>query len=449
MTSSFNRLRDFIQKRMRMSHIYQPVMIQELLQGGGRSSIRKIAGAFLARDESQLEYYEQITKIMPGKVLSSHGIVVRDGDEYCLTTDSSSLSLAERDELVRLCDEAIRTYLEKRGRAIYDHRRAALGYISGSLRYEVLKRAGFRCELCGVSADERAIEVDHIVPRKHGGEDDLTNLQALCFKCNANKGARDKFDFRVAELLLRINGAIWPSPLSKSLVLLNPDTSPGPTNTIQWLMGLFSCTHLTRKFEMATYDDNASPHSELPGPIQTRVKVFAFPLLKPIGKADAGSVPTPNQPVITAFFLPFGDDYRGGVSLATGWLAGPLGGARRIVVSKLADSGSVKIFSSGSALDGGPSLYLQSPEHHGHGAQFREIASFEPFGGSGGVRVATTSTTTGANLLISGAAPGGTDASVIKYDFVRPNAQSTTLEAVRLGQVWSGKASAPPTLGGD
>jgi hypothetical protein len=73
-----------------------------------------------------------------------------------------------------------------------------------------------------------------------------------------------------------------------------------------------------------------------PGPgIQARVKVFAFPLLKPIGKADAGSVPTPNQPVITAFFLPFGDDYRGGVSLSTGWLAGSLGGAKRIVVSKL------------------------------------------------------------------------------------------------------------------
>jgi len=34
------------------------------------------------------------------------------------------------------------------------------------------------------------------VPRKHGGKDDLTNFQALCFKCNANKGARDDEDFR-------------------------------------------------------------------------------------------------------------------------------------------------------------------------------------------------------------------------------------------------------------
>ena len=151
----------------------------------------------------------------------------------------------------------------------------------------------------------------------------------------------------------------------------------------------------------------------------------------------------------TASLTPFGKDYRGGASLATGWLAGSLGGAQRIIVSQLADKGSVKIFSSGSVLDGGPSLYLMSPLHHDHGANFREIASFEPFGGSGGTRVATTSTATGANLLVSGVLPGGTDATVIKYDFVRPNAQSTTLEAVRLGQVWSGKGSLPPSLGGD
>jgi hypothetical protein len=87
--------------------------------------------------------------------------------------------------------------------------------------------------------------------------------------------------------------------------------------------------------------------------------------------------------------------------------------------------------------------------HHGHGAEFREITHFKPFDGSAGTRVATTSTTTGANLLVSGVAMGGTDASVLKYELVKPNAQSTTLQAVRLGQVWSGKGSQPPILGGD
>jgi diadenosine tetraphosphate (Ap4A) HIT family hydrolase len=40
------------------------------------------------------------------------------------------------------------------------------------------------------------LEVDHILPRRHGGSDDRANLQALCYKCNANKGARDATDFR-------------------------------------------------------------------------------------------------------------------------------------------------------------------------------------------------------------------------------------------------------------
>src|SRR5262249_55239292 len=187
--SSFEHLRDFIQKRMRMSHIYQPVMIKELLQSGGRASIRRIAAAFLSRDESQLEYYEQITKDMPGKVLCRQGIVERDGDAYRLNIDPSSLSSEEQNELVRLCDEAISAYLQKRGTAVYDHRRAVLGYLSGSLRYEVLKRAGFRCELCGISADERAIEFDHILPRNRQGgllrQDRVQGLQRQLFLAHA------------------------------------------------------------------------------------------------------------------------------------------------------------------------------------------------------------------------------------------------------------------------
>ena len=64
------------------------------------------------------------------------------------------------------------------------------------LRYEVLKRAKFHCELCGISAKEKALEVDHILPRSKGGEDDISNLQALCYSCNAMKGNKDDTDFR-------------------------------------------------------------------------------------------------------------------------------------------------------------------------------------------------------------------------------------------------------------
>jgi diadenosine tetraphosphate (Ap4A) HIT family hydrolase len=47
-----------------------------------------------------------------------------------------------------------------------------------------------------VSAEHKALEVDHIVPRNRNGTDDEFNLQALCFSCNATKRDRDSSDFR-------------------------------------------------------------------------------------------------------------------------------------------------------------------------------------------------------------------------------------------------------------
>ena len=50
---------------MRLSHIYQPVMIRILLENGGEAAINKIANEFLREDRSQQEYYEQIIRRMP------------------------------------------------------------------------------------------------------------------------------------------------------------------------------------------------------------------------------------------------------------------------------------------------------------------------------------------------------------------------------------------------
>ncbi len=64
----FAELRDFSNNRMRMHHIYQPVMLKILLESGkNKASVKKVAQAFLEKDQSQLEYYMQITKAMPGR----------------------------------------------------------------------------------------------------------------------------------------------------------------------------------------------------------------------------------------------------------------------------------------------------------------------------------------------------------------------------------------------
>ena len=67
------------------------------------------------------------------------------------------------------------------------------------MRYELLKEANGKCLLCGISAKERPLDVDHIVPRSKGGSDDKSNLQVLCSKCNRGKSNKDDTDFRNIE----------------------------------------------------------------------------------------------------------------------------------------------------------------------------------------------------------------------------------------------------------
>ena len=60
--------------------------------------------------------------------------------------------------------------------------------VTDSMRYDVMRRDGFRCVLCGRSAQDGAtLHVDHIIPLAKGGLSEMSNLRTLCDRCNMGK----------------------------------------------------------------------------------------------------------------------------------------------------------------------------------------------------------------------------------------------------------------------
>lgn len=63
--------------------------------------------------------------------------------------------------------------------------------MNAATRRRVRQRAGQRCEYCRMHEDEEpyAFHIEHVVAKKHGGSDRLSNLAWSCHNCNLAKGA--------------------------------------------------------------------------------------------------------------------------------------------------------------------------------------------------------------------------------------------------------------------
>ena len=194
----FENLKNFINNKMRMSHIYQPLMLKEIIKSGGKATRRQIASEILNYDESQIKYFSDVVRDLPARVLFKHKIINKKRDNYWID-GFELLTENEINQLIELCEKKLNEYIKKRGDDIWEYRTLSGGVISGSMRYELLKEANRKCLLCGISAKERPLDVDHIVPRSKGGSDDKSNLQVLCSKCNRGKSNKDDTDFRNIE----------------------------------------------------------------------------------------------------------------------------------------------------------------------------------------------------------------------------------------------------------
>jgi ATP adenylyltransferase len=214
---TYEELVDFLEHKISMSHVYQPLLVRALVDAGGVATVRQLAQVFLVQDESQLLYYEKRIKEMPLKVLKRHEVIASDGRVVSL--NANNLTLVQKAHIRMICEQKLQSFVQKLGIGIWDYRLLDDDPIPDSLRFLVLKAAGGRCQLCGILAKERPIDVDHTVPRSRGGKAELTNLQALCSKCNRSKRNQDQTDFRAWRLQSADSACVFfqPPAISKAI----------------------------------------------------------------------------------------------------------------------------------------------------------------------------------------------------------------------------------------
>lgn len=199
----YEELMDFIENKMKMTNVYQPIMIEKMLKNDGTASAWSVAKEFLSSDYAQLDYYIYIVNRWPRITLKKHGVITESGKgnrNRMFTLTVPEMTREQRENLIDSCRHRLNEYKMCKGLPPHGDGLHSPKAISGSKRYRILSRSAGRCVACGVSSQERAIEVDHIIPRSKGGPDELSNLQALCYKCNSQKRDRDDLDF-----LLEIN----------------------------------------------------------------------------------------------------------------------------------------------------------------------------------------------------------------------------------------------------
>jgi hypothetical protein len=118
---TYERLRQYIAKRMRMSHIYQPLMLTELLGRRSPAPAQNIARRILGEDVTQIETYTERVKRMVGRVLTGNGIT-RYGDGLTTLIGAEELGDSERDTLLQLCRQRLDGIREQRGEEVIPSR---------------------------------------------------------------------------------------------------------------------------------------------------------------------------------------------------------------------------------------------------------------------------------------------------------------------------------------
>lgn len=197
-----SHLLTFLRERMSMSSYYQPLLIRDLVLNGGRRPAAELAQSILLEDRFAVDRAKVVLMRWPRRTLRKHGIAGYDRTKGEFVLPAIFGSEDERHEVLAVCAAALERWRRNEAPKV------------ASRRYQVIERAGGRCEACGVPGSIRPIDVDHIVPQSRARRgmvelpeglvpvDDPRNLQALCSACNRGKRDASTFDFRLSEARL-------------------------------------------------------------------------------------------------------------------------------------------------------------------------------------------------------------------------------------------------------
>jgi hypothetical protein len=105
--------------------------------------------------------------------------------------------------------------------------------VNRATREAVRRRARDRCEYCRIYQRDVPFlghQVEHVVPRQHGGGDELGNLALACYRCNKLKGPNlSAFDPRSGRLVRLFNPRRqrWAAHFSVRGILILGRTATG------------------------------------------------------------------------------------------------------------------------------------------------------------------------------------------------------------------------------
>ncbi len=118
-----------------------------------------------------------------------------------LTFDERKANSERLDELVLIAIDFCREYIQDKSierdkryelaRSVLEANKILVesgkkSYLKN--RFEILKRDDFKCVYCGRSSEHKVIlQIDHIIAKANGGNDDNSNLVTACFECNIGK----------------------------------------------------------------------------------------------------------------------------------------------------------------------------------------------------------------------------------------------------------------------